>query len=36
MSEARGRLWWLYAMIISGILLALARFAGHVWQYIAG
>ncbi len=24
--------WWLYAMIIAGILLALTSAVGHVWQ----
>lgn len=24
--------WWLYVLIVSGLLLTLASMAGHVWQ----
>lgn len=26
--------WWLYAMLVAGILLTLASMAGHVWQFV--
>ncbi len=26
--------WWLYALLIAGVLLTLASMAGHVWQVL--